>query len=105
MADLTSSAKSELYDQYLKEKYNGIDPKDIIFAMALPDPDTAVTSSVIAGQVQDPVRGQLGYCLVITATDNPDEECVLDNNASFPQPSQLFKAKEMGNVCSRVLQT
>ncbi|XP_059085017.1 uncharacterized protein LOC131882017 [Tigriopus californicus] len=97
LADLTSTSKADLYDQYLKEKYNGLDPKDIIFSMALPDPDNAVASSVISGQVQEPVSGQLGYCLIITASDNPDEECEVDDTTSFPQPSQLFKAKEMEN--------
>ena len=44
--------KASMYQEYLDENFSGLDPKDIVFSMALPDPDSSAVTQVIASEVE-----------------------------------------------------
>ena len=44
--------KASLYEEYLAESFNGLDPKDIVFSMSVSDPDSGAATQVISEQVR-----------------------------------------------------
>ena len=89
------------FQNFLDEKFSGLDPADIIFLMTLPDPETSVASK--AAETVDKSEGQtwsiggkLGYCLVYKdATGNSADGCQLTETSDV-SPDDLFEAKEIG---------
>ena len=41
-----SKTNEQPFQNFLEDKFSGLDPEDIIFLMTLPDPETSVSSKV-----------------------------------------------------------
>ncbi len=81
---------------FLDAKFNGIDPEDIIFLMTLPDPQTSVASKAaqaLQEENRQPIKGHLGYCYTY---QSQNEVCI--DSGDGPRPSDLFQAKDQGEL-------
>ena len=75
-----------LFQNFLDEKFNGLDPADVIFLMTLPDPESSVVSKAVqSASLPVPLNGKMGFCYTYSS------ECHAINPVA---PGDLFEAEE-----------
>ena len=95
---MTETERTAEYKKFLDAKFSGLEPEDIIFMMALPEPDAAAASSVTVGpkspDANKPISGELGYCYEFKS--GKESNACKPTEADFIPPKEFMEAKETG---------
>ena len=61
---MSSTDKDILFNEFLNDTFDGLNPEKIVFLMTLPNPDTVVAAkTAVSGSSQaTAIAGDIGYC-------------------------------------------